>query len=1066
MGDSNQEEDQNILDDYGSSYNTTLMKISHSDLQKHAVAVTMPVVPPAISQVSQNRYSSPESEEQVTENNLENSSGSGGFTHHQDRPYVSPYHSAIEEPTQNAAAATGKSTEVNPLSLSNPIARAYRQHLMTKMEESKKVGVGGSGSGHLSNAATLPGVYHRELSYTRSWDPGNVAVTVVKPSTVAMVGNAVSSSGKIDYHNIAKEYSASSSDIDSNQTASDAEYNETSKHGVGVAVQQKKSLQSADGGIRSGSPSILETVRFFEKAQTIAQGQGSSYSSTMPRSRTYSCHDSSVKHGTSQWKQNKAKSIDNLSSTDLSEELESPPPSALMHQGFSPDPMQNENAPYYGTKSHVTPTGEGWASNSLNVGHSSSSCSSSVGSSPSPHAQQLHFPQQSNFTDGASIPPPIATKTPTGFAKEISAMKEQLSSKLKYARPKGQTTPSQLASNLYQAPDAVNVDAARIEGRLKERKLKENEFSLYDYISFYGAQLPRRVKITRALGKDLNKPTLSTGDVLDLHFVRKMKVIEAVDREGMPFVIPMNSASKMSMLYDPFENEKMAHLGFTFDTVAAIMDLKVPPAVVAAKSAVQGENQNGNLVKGEVLVIHGTVTSFHGRLLKVMSLSSRTVKHLDENCDAGFTTDPALLKLSPADIYEQSIPLPQKAIINIHGENAEDAIGAEITIVVRMTKLSIRKSVVATSVLNQRATTKSSLIEVSASVDVHIEEVPSLEEQRKVAVQVTQNLINSSAYKYAVPYYDLPNPTLHSAQHMYLKKVDKKSPYSADILPPRDIFLPPPAKKENKAFAVIPQIEKWSESPQHSSEKELKDVEQKYASLEVTVSAMQSRLEEACKKINKVFNYLNKAQTAMNQHKRLLSSQTEEPPKGRPSSTGKSFISSDSITAITDENKSKSLSKNRSAILQKAHSCSSSVEDNDEVFVVKIPKPPLLPKPKVLSSKRPDSPDKNHNQYSKLAIRRADSGSLSTSKNGSDRDSRSSSRISNSSSTQQSVDLTEVLPAVAGETNNVTPAESKLSKAQEKDAITSINGELDIANWCSQIEDELTQLYNESIIPS
>ena len=1071
------EDDSNLEDDYGSGYNTTLMKLSHGDLHKHAIAVTTPVAPPPVS--------FPVSIKQATSDgdNADSTSqaGSGNdkvspieqpHTSPKERAHTSPYHSKQEE----VDGDTTKSTELTQLTMSDPIARAYRQHLMTKMEkQTKKVGY----SEVPTTATSYAG--HREVSFTRSWGPTTLPSGNPKSKSAVGMTNTLSSQLQALDMPDSAIYPPVDSPADSTQknilsSGSSSYSNQMQQHkeldyGQDTKGQHKEIV---DGAHRSGSPSILESVRFFEKVQTTTQGQsgsGSSYSyGTMPRSRQqhYNHESSSTRYGAAPRGEfrNKAKSIDNLSlSCESSEQEWSPMPK----QGFSPGlPRQDVVYPSQGTSSGGNNMGEVWATSSSHTGNLSSSCSSSLGSCTPPQSRRV------NFTDfiasGSSAPQGNPESSPGVQTSKVKVNPAQAR-----VYPKSPVPPKKQ----LQAPVHLNNETSSSVDKTEERKLKPNEFPFPDYVSFHSTQLPKRVKVTRALSSDTNKVSLCVGDALDLHFVRKVKAVEVVDGSNTSFLIPMNSVAKLSIFYDPFGVEKMAGLGFCFKTAGAIMDLRTPPAVVATQQTVQGGDPESSLVKGEILVVHGVRNLFHGRLLKVFSLDTKSVKFLDENCDGSFTTDPACIRMTLSQIYENSILLPQKAILHPTNAIITDTVPDSLSKnAVTLKKFTIHKFVVATPILCKRegsSVESDLLLDVDASVNIDIEEVEMAEEKQKVNLQVAQKLINSSAYKFSVPYLDFPDSFLHAAQCALLANLESKSPYGAKILPPHNISVPADISthQENSPRSNT----KSNPHVNDGTEQWLKSMEQKQALLEAKVSGMCDHLDDACQKVNKIFNYLNKAQTAMNEHKRLLSKSDEN--RTRSTSLGRSVGSSKHSTStrpfsqsISEGRTSNSLPKylsEKSSTLPNLPSTSSSQDENsDEVFVPRGPKPAILPKPKIIPNKVATTAKAKDNAnvvQEKVPVKRTSSGPVLNrdSKDGSS----SSSKLSTSSSTRPSVDLSEyLLPEPSAKTKTETLLDCQISPTAMKqgEADISIDGDIDIANWCSQIEDELTKLYNESIL--
>lgn len=88
------------------------------------------------------------------------------------------------------------------------------------------------------------------------------------------------------------------------------------------------------------------------------------------------------------------------------------------------------------------------------------------------------------------------------------------------------------------------------------------------------------------LGRSLNKRTflhaltqlrfiISTGDVYNFHFLKKVKVASIADAGGVHFSVPLNSSVKFGMLYNPDNDFRKSIQGYSFETVAALTVAKV-----------------------------------------------------------------------------------------------------------------------------------------------------------------------------------------------------------------------------------------------------------------------------------------------------------------------------------------------------------------------------------------------------------------------------------------------------------------------------------------------------------
>ncbi len=68
---------------------------------------------------------------------------------------------------------------------------------------------------------------------------------------------------------------------------------------------------------------------------------------------------------------------------------------------------------------------------------------------------------------------------------------------------------------------------------------------------------------------------ISTGDVYNLHFLKKVKVASISDAGGVHFSVPLNSSVKFGVLYNPENDFHKSVQGYSFETVAALVIAKV-----------------------------------------------------------------------------------------------------------------------------------------------------------------------------------------------------------------------------------------------------------------------------------------------------------------------------------------------------------------------------------------------------------------------------------------------------------------------------------------------------------
>ena len=128
------------------------------------------------------------------------------------------------------------------------------------------------------------------------------------------------------------------------------------------------------------------------------------------------------------------------------------------------------------------------------------------------------------------------------------------------------------------------------------------ELALKDFMGKYSKSLPHRVKVCKGFYGVSDQTAVTTGDILNMHFLKSTKVslfnvqvkvldfylpftlqvmvIETGPQQGATtYSVPLTSAIQFSPLFDPNDNIDEAKRGFWFNTVSDILALKTLPKV-------------------------------------------------------------------------------------------------------------------------------------------------------------------------------------------------------------------------------------------------------------------------------------------------------------------------------------------------------------------------------------------------------------------------------------------------------------------------------------------------------
>ena len=143
------------------------------------------------------------------------------------------------------------------------------------------------------------------------------------------------------------------------------------------------------------------------------------------------------------------------------------------------------------------------------------------------------------------------------------------------------------------------------------------------------------------------------GKRLTFHFRLRRQVVSASFDCGGTYQIPLCSANRFSLLYNPTENFAQAMQGWYFETVSQIVSHSDPPPAVYVTKSYQGPNAESSVQAGDILFISPRVKSKafkRGKFLKCIKAGTNEKKVLHESCPGGFNTSPHKLQLPLFDL--------------------------------------------------------------------------------------------------------------------------------------------------------------------------------------------------------------------------------------------------------------------------------------------------------------------------------------------------------------------------------------------------------------------------------
>ena len=274
------------------------------------------------------------------------------------------------------------------------------------------------------------------------------------------------------------------------------------------------------------------------------------------------------------------------------------------------------------------------------------------------------------------------------------------------------------------------------------------------------------------------KAKICQGDVLDLHFVRQTKVAIMISNSGEEYIVPLNSAIRFALTYDPLSTGQLVHQGYHFKSIGELIATKELPSVVVATEAYNDPKPQSSVEAGEVLVICGVVKQGQGRVLKVNS-ATHGRKFLEERCTANFSTRPEDTKLALNDMFKASVRLPQQAVIYPPaGLQLPDNL---VNLPVTLKQFRVIKSVIATRVSPQTYSPTSSVIyDINLELGIEIQEHSDISDHQLIEMRAkTQQLYSSFEPAKVIPFQNdsMGNQEQVTIQSALLTNTDQKGKF-------------------------------------------------------------------------------------------------------------------------------------------------------------------------------------------------------------------------------------------------------------------------------------------------
>ena len=183
--------------------------------------------------------------------------------------------------------------------------------------------------------------------------------------------------------------------------------------------------------------------------------------------------------------------------------------------------------------------------------------------------------------------------------------------------------------------------------------------SLARFVELYSNALPQTVRVKSGFGPPPSAREQGCCDRLYIVEANCSQVVAAETTEGESFFLPLNTTTKLSLLYNPTGDLREAVQGYVFKTVADLKDISPRPRLVCTKNSWVDPDRDDDDVDDELLLAANEIlvlvddadTSKEGRSgLRVYSMNTRTTKFLPDYCSPVFSTAASRLPLHLPDI--------------------------------------------------------------------------------------------------------------------------------------------------------------------------------------------------------------------------------------------------------------------------------------------------------------------------------------------------------------------------------------------------------------------------------
>ena len=221
-----------------------------------------------------------------------------------------------------------------------------------------------------------------------------------------------------------------------------------------------------------------------------------------------------------------------------------------------------------------------------------------------------------------------------------------------------------------------------------------DELTLTNLVEKHQDLFPIRVHVCKGFYGSTERSSVSEGDIYNIHFVKKAKVVIVRDCSKVDYRIALNSSVEFGVLHNPEGNIQKALDGYKYPKVSDIMAISPLPKVIRATLGFKGTAVDNSVEKNEIFIIREIKPKGNRKCLIVYSVTNSMIKYLFESCEGHFSTKPYDVRLFLPEILEHfPQPFPTMCYLFVNSETSQELphhlTSSAVTILGESTDLSL-----------------------------------------------------------------------------------------------------------------------------------------------------------------------------------------------------------------------------------------------------------------------------------------------------------------------------------------------------------------------------------------